>query len=408
MKITKRRKMILSSVLVAMVAITAGFEISSSQVMKPISQTGDIKEMGDISLVSQKNITGRTRFATFGKDGKNIEYGKHFLTRNFLSSDMRLKEYIDLTKKNIFDTYDLAVGDKIYFISYRIEDGKSSLVAKIYDKKSESSIDKEIPIKEDDGQIISNLTNFMEKDGKFYALVSSDQELVSVVSLDFDKGSYKILNTFKDEKDDIDLSPNLFAQSWSSNDKYLYILMRNTNAQEGEIVSNYLLRYDFKSNKFLKPLPLKGLEFSDGFEDIDTIFLYENTKDKFIVYTANSKDSLMHKITYDLESLKFEKDEKLNLKIDNTMYSKMYNHRFVGGTTDDSRLMILDGKIYYISAVKTNLLRNEDSMGSDEMNIAGMNTSTLKIFDIEKNKVVYEADFDSLDIESPIFIKGNK
>ncbi len=48
--------MILSSVLVAMVAITAGFEISSSQVMKPISQTGDIKEMEDISLVSQKNI----------------------------------------------------------------------------------------------------------------------------------------------------------------------------------------------------------------------------------------------------------------------------------------------------------------------------------------------------------------
>lgn len=405
MKITKRRKMILSSVLVAMVAITAGFEISSSQVMKPISQTGDIKEMEDISLVSQKNITGRTRFAIFGKDGKKIEYGKHFLTRNFLSSDMGLKEYMDLTKKNIFDTYDLAVGDKIYFLSYRIEDEKSSIVAKIYDKKSESSIDKEIPIKEKDTQTISNLTNFIEKDGKFYASVSSSEEFVSVLSLDFDKESYKILNTFKETAD---LSPNLFAQSWNSNDKYLYILMRNINAQEGEIVSNYLLRYDFKSNKFLKPLPLKGLEFSDGFEDIDTIFLYENTKDKFIVYTANSKDSLMHKITYDLESLKFEKDEKLNLKIDSTMYSKMYNHRFVGGTTDDSRLMILDGKIYYISAVKTNLLRDADSIGGSEVNVSGMNTSTLKIFDIEKNKVVYEADFDSLDIESPIFIKGNK
>lgn len=405
MKITKRRKMIISSVLVAMVAITAGFEISSSQVMKPISQTGDIKEMEDISLVSQKNITGRTRFAIFGKDGKKIEYGKHFLTRNFLSSDMGLKEYMDLTKKNIFDTYDLAVGDKIYFLSYRIEDEKSSIVAKIYDKKSESSIDKEIPIKEKDTQTISNLTNFIEKDGKFYASVSSSEEFVSVLSLDFDKESYKILNTFKETAD---LSPNLFAQSWNSNDKYLYILMRNINAQEGEIVSNYLLRYDFKSNKFLKPLPLKGLEFSDGFEDIDTIFLYENTKDKFIVYTANSKDSLMHKITYDLESLKFEKDEKLNLKIDSTMYSKMYNHRFVGGTTDDSRLMILDGKIYYISAVKTNLLRDADSIGGSEVNVSGMNTSTLKIFDIEKNKVVYEADFDSLDIESPIFIKGNK
>ena len=405
MKITKRRKMILSSVLVAMVAITAGFEISSSQVMKPISQTGDIKEMGDISLVSQKNITGRTRFATFGKDGKNIEYGKHFLARNFLSSNKGLKEYIDLTKKNIFDTYDLAVGDKIYFISYRIEDGKSSLVAKIYDKKSGSTVDKKIPIKEKDTQTISNLTNFIEKDGKFYALVSSSEEFVSVLSLDFDKESYKILNTFKETAD---LSPNLFAQSWNSNDKYIYILMRNISAQEGDIVSNYLLRYDFKSNKFLKPLPLKGLEFSDGFEDIDTIFLYENTKDKFIVYTANSKDSLMHKITYDLESLKFEKDEKLNLKIDSTMYSKMYNHRFVGGTTDDSRLMILDGKIYYISAVKTNLLRNADSTGGSEVNISGMNTSVLKIFDIEKNKVVYEADFDSLDIESPVFIKGNK
>ena len=405
MKITKRRKMILSSVLVAMVAITAGFEISSSQVMKPISQTGDIKEMGDISLVSQKNITGRTRFATFGKDGKNIEYGKHFLARNFLSSNMGLKEYIDLTKKNIFDTYDLAVGDKIYFLSHRIEDEKYSLVGKIYDKKSGSIVDKKIPIKEKDTQTISNLTNFIEKDGKFYASVSSSEEFVSVLSLDFDKESYKILNTFKETAD---LSPNLFAQSWNSNDKYLYILMRNINAQEGEIVSNYLLRYDFKSNKFLKPLPLKGLEFSDGFEDIDTIFLYENTKDKFIVYTANSKDSLMHKITYDLESLKFEKDEKLSLKIDSTMYSKMYNHRFVGGTTDDSRLMILDGKIYYISAVKTNLLRDADSIGGSEVNVSGMNTSTLKIFDIEKNKVVYEADFDSLDIESPIFIKGNK
>ena len=101
MKITKRRKIILSSVLVAMVAITAGFEIISSQVMEPISQTGDIKEMGDISLVSQKNITGRTRFAIFGKNGKKIEYGKFFLTRNFISSDMGLKSYIDLTKKNL-------------------------------------------------------------------------------------------------------------------------------------------------------------------------------------------------------------------------------------------------------------------------------------------------------------------
>ena len=405
MKITKRRKMILSSVLVAMVAITAGFEISSSQVMKPISQTGDIKEMGDISLVSQKNITGRTRFATFGKDGKNIEYGKHFLARNFLSSNKGLKEYIDLTKKNIFDTYDLAVGDKIYFISYRIEDGKSSLVAKIYDKKSGSTVDKKIPIKEKDTQTISNLTNFIEKDGKFYALVSSSEEFVSVLSLDFDKESYKILNTFKETAD---LSPNLFVQSWNSNDKYIYILMRNISAQEGDIVSNYLLRYDFKSNKFLKPLPLRGIEINDGFEDIDTMFLYENTNDKFIIYTGNAKDKHLYKITYDLETLKLEKKEKLNLEIDSIIAQRRYNNRFVGGTTDDSRMILLNGKIYYISAVKTNLLRNADSTGGSEVNVSGMNTSTLKIFDIEKNKVVYEADFDSLDIESPIFIKGNK
>ena len=405
MKITKQRKMILSSVLVAMVAITAGFEISSSQVMKPISQTGDIKEMEDISLVSQKNITGRIRFAVFGKDGKKIEYGKHFLTRNFLSSDMGLKEYMDLTKKNIFDTYDLAVGDKIYFLSQRIEDEKSSLVAKIYDKKSGSTVDKKIPIKEKDTQTISHLTNFIEKDGKFYALVSSGEEFVSVLSLDFDKESYKILNTFKETAD---LSPNLFVQSWNSNDKYIYILMRNISAQEGDIVSNALLRYDFKSNKFLKPLPLRGIEINDGFEDIDTMFLYENTNDKFIIYTGNAKDKHLYKITYDLETLKLEKKEKLNLEIDSIIAQRRYNNRFVGGTTDDSRMILLNGKIYYISAVKTNLLRNADSTGGNEVNISGMNTSVLKIFDIEKNKVVYEADFDSLDIESPIFIKGNK
>lgn len=400
MKITKRRKIILSSVLVAMVAITAGFEIISSQVMEPISQTGDIKEMGDISLVSQKNITGRTRFAIFGKNGKKIEYGKFFLTRNFISSDMGLKSYIDLTKKNLYDTYDLSVGDKVYFLSHRVEDGKYSFQVKIYDEKTKSSVDKNIPIKDEDTQIISSLTNFIEKDGKFYALVSSSEEFVSVVSLDLDKGSYKILNTFKEN---VDLSPNLFVQSWDSNDKYIYILMRNTNMQDGDIVSNSILRYDFKSNKFLKPLPLKGIEINDGFEDIDSIFLYENTNDKFIVYTANAKDKHMYKITYDLETMKLEKKEKLNLKIDNIIDENSYNNRFIGGTSDDSRLMLLDGKIYYISSVRTNLLREADAIG---MSIDGMNKSTLKVFDIGKNKVVYQAEFDSLDIESPVFIKN--
>ncbi len=218
--------------------------------------------------------------------------------------------------------------------------------------------------------------------------------------------------------------------------------MRNISAQEGDIVSNYLLRYDFKSNKFLKPLPLRGIEINDGFEDIDTMFLYENTNDKFIIYTGNAKDKHLYKITYDLETLKLEKKEKLNLDID-TMFlyentndkfiiytgnakdkhlykitydletlklekkeklnleidsiiaQRRYNNRFVGGTTDDSRMILLNGKIYYISAVKTNLLRNADSTGGSEVNVSGMNTSTLKIFDIEKNKGVYEADFDS-------------
>lgn len=403
MKITKRRKMILSSVLVAMVAITAGFEISSSQVMKPISQTGDIKEMEDISLVSQKNITGRTRFAIFGKDGKKIEYGKVFLTRNFISSDIGLKKYLDLTKENIFDTYDLAIGDKTYFLSHKVEDGKYSMHVKIYDKKSGSSIDKEIPIKDKDTQTISNLTNFIEKDGKFYTLVSSSEEFVSVLSLDLDKGSYKILNTFKDN---VDLSPTLFAQKWNPNDKYLYILMKNINVGESDSISNYVLRYDFKTNKFLKALPLTGIEANDGFENVDSIFLHENTNDKFIVYTPNTKDKHMYKITYDLETMNLEKKEKINLEVDNLIGSNTYNNRFISGTTDDSKVMLLDGKIYYISAVKTNLLRDANSMGSGEMNIDGMNTATLKIFDIEKNKVVYEADFDSLDIESPVFIKN--
>ena len=403
MKITKRRKMILSSVLVAMVAITAGFEISSSQVMKPISQTGDIKEMEDISLVSQKNITGRTRFAIFGKDGKKIEYGKVFLTRNFISSDIGLKKYLDLTKENIFDTYDLAIGDKTYFLSHKVEDGKYSMHVKIYDKKSGSSIDKEIPIKDKDTQTISNLTNFIEKDGKFYTLVSSSEEFVSVLSLDLDKGSYKILNTFKDN---VDLSPTLFAQKWNPNDKYLYILMKNINVGESDSISNYVLRYDFKTNKFLKALPLTGIEANDGFENVDSIFLHENTNDKFIVYTPNTKDKHMYKITYDLETMNLEKKEKINLEVDNLIGSNTYNNRFISGTTDDSKVMLLDGKIYYISAVKTNLLRDANSMGSGEMNIDGMNTATLKIFDIEKNKVVYEANFDSLDIESPVFIKN--
>lgn len=406
MKITKRRKIILSSVLVAMVAITAGFEISSSQVMEPISQTGDIKEMDDVLLVSQKNITGRTRFATFGKDGKKIEYGKNFLTKNFVKSNIGLRGYINLTKKNMFDTYDLTVGDKIYFISQKIENEKNSLVVNIQDKKSNSTTDKEINIKDEDLNSRLNgfnLTGFVEKDGKFYTLVTSSEEIIYVLSLDMDKCSYKIVDSSEDIQG---FSPSLFVQSWNENDKYIYLLMKNVNVQDENVASNYILRYDFKTEKFLKPLPLEEIEVRNGFEDIENLFLHENTADKFIVYTVNAKDKHLYKLTYNLENMKFEKKEKLNLIFNSIVTDyRLFDNRFVGGNSDDSRVVLLNGKIYYISLVKTNILRNDNSMANSEVNIDGMNISTLKIFDIEKNKVVYEADFDSLEIETPIFVR---
>lgn len=406
MKITKRRKIILSSVLVAMVAITAGFEISSSQVMEPISQTGDIKEMDDVLLVSQKNITGRTRFATFGKDGKKIEYGKNFLTKNFVKSNIGLRGYINLTKKNMFDTYDLTVGDKIYFISHKIENEKNSLVVNIQDKKSNSTTDKEINIKDEDLNSRLNgfnLTGFVEKDGKFYTLVTSSEEIIYVLSLDMDKCSYKIVDSSEDIQG---FSPSLFVQSWNENDKYIYLLMKNVNVQDENAASNYILRYDFKTEKFLKPLPLEEIEVRNGFEDIENLFLHENTADKFIVYTVNAKDKHLYKLTYNLENMKFEKKEKLNLTFNSIVTDyRLFDNRFVGGNSDDSRVVLLNGKIYYISLVKTNILRNDNSMANSEVNIDGMNISTLKIFDIEKNKVVYEADFDSLEIETPIFVR---
>lgn len=406
MKITKRRKIILSSVLVAMVAITAGFEISSSQVMEPISQTGDIKEMDDVLLVSQKNITGRTRFATFGKDGKKIEYGKNFLTKNFVKSNIGLRGYINLTKKNMFDTYDLTVGDKIYFISQKIENEKNSLVVNIQDKKSNSTTDKEINIKDEDLNSRLNgfnLTGFVEKDGKFYTLVTSSEEIIYVLSLDMDKCSYKIVDSSEDIQG---FSPSLFVQSWNENDKYIYLLMKNVNVQDENAASNYILRYDFKTEKFLKPLPLEEIEVRNGFEDIENLFLHENTADKFIVYTVNAKDKHLYKLTYNLENMKFEKKEKLNLTFNSIVTDyRLFDNRFVGGNSDDSRVVLLNGKIYYISLVKTNILRNDNSMANSEVNIDGMNISTLKIFDIEKNKVVYEADFDSLEIETPIFVR---
>lgn len=406
MKITKRRKIILSSVLVVMVAITAGFEISSSQVMEPISQTGDIKEMDDVLLVSQKNITGRTRFATFGKDGKKIEYGKNFLTKNFVKSNIGLRGYINLTKKNMFDTYDLTVGDKIYFISQKIENEKNSLVVNIQDKKSNSTTDKEINIKDEDLNSRLNgfnLTGFVEKDGKFYTLVTSSEEIIYVLSLDMDKCSYKIVDSSEDIQG---FSPSLFVQSWNENDKYIYLLMKNVNVQDENAASNYILRYDFKTEKFLKPLPLEEIEVRNGFEDIENLFLHENTADKFIVYTVNAKDKHLYKLTYNLENMKFEKKEKLNLTFNSIVTDyRLFDNRFVGGNSDDSRVVLLNGKIYYISLVKTNILRNDNSMANSEVNIDGMNISTLKIFDIEKNKVVYEADFDSLEIETPIFVR---
>lgn len=400
MKIAKKRKLIISSALVAMITISAVFEITSRKAIKPIYQNGNIEEMENISIASQKTINGQTKFSLFGKNGTSVEYGKIFLNRNLINSNFGLKKYNSLSKKSEYDSYDLNVNGKNYLLFQKSDTKKGSLIINICDEKSNSTITKEIPIKEKDRKLISNINDFMEKDGKFYALAVTDKPRLVVVSLDLEKESYKITDIFNNDED---FTPILLNERWDPSNDYLYVLMKNDNVDEESNKDNYLVRYDFKTDKFLKIAPLDGLEDEYGFVYTDFSFLYEDKKDKFIAYSANIKDKHIYKFTYDLNTLKLLNKEKLNLKLEYFFENETQYNEILAGVSDESQMILKHSKIYYISSVRESYAGNDVST-RNSIEMKNTYKTILKVFDVDKNKVVYESEFDPMDISNPMFI----
>lgn len=402
MNITKKRKLILSSALIAIVAITAVFEITSRQSIKPISQNGNVEEMENISMVSQKTINGQTKFSLFGKNGTSVESGKIFLNRNLINSNLGLKKYNSLSKKNEYESYDLNVNGKNYLLSQKADSKRESLIINICDKKSNSTVTKEIHIKEKDRKLISNINDFMEKDGKFYALAVTDKPRLVVVSLDLERESYKITDIFNNDED---FTPVLLNERWDPSNDYLYVLMKNNNVDEESDKDNYLVRYDFKSDKFLKILPLDELEDEYGFAYTDFSFLYEDKGNKFIAYSANIKDKHIYKFTYDLNTLKLLNKEKLNLELEYFFENETPYNEILVGVSDESQIILKNSKIYYISSIRESYTGN----GVSTRNLIEMKNTyktILKVFDVNKNKIVYESEFNPMDISTPVFVKN--
>lgn len=387
MKIEKKRKTILIVLGVLMMIIVASFELTSRNAMKPMKEEGNRAEFENISLVSKKYLN-RIRYSILGKDGNKVIHNKNYIQDNILNNNLKFKEILNITSEYESGFKNLSVGDNTYIINIENNDTESYFKILCYEKDNKSKkIEKNIYIKKSDNKKIVSLVEVLEKDGVLYAVVTSDVEEVSVVSFDLHKDNYQILDTLKMNDS---LYPNLYTSDWSEDDKYIYITLMNS---ESETIKNlYIARYDFKSKKFLKEVNLEGIEIDKGFDDIINVYLDQNTGNKYEVFVTN-KDGYMYKFTYDLNTMKLENKERLNLKI-NTIEKNNFNE-----SEKMNSFVLRKNKIYYISYNTENIYRKDESSNDNSNELA-----KFVIFDIAKNKTVYSATFKNSDINEPIFI----
>ncbi|TQQ84742.1 hypothetical protein EXD82_04895 [Peptacetobacter hominis] len=348
--------------------------------------------MGKISLMTQISNGKQIEKLIFGNDlSKSTLYSGYYTDFNYINNDFKSEKKIREYSDNINENSIFQANKDVYVINTITESLNPYFKIIVFGENSKVE-DKKIFIK-DNVENYLNLLKLMVYEDRIYALYA-DKSMKKITAIQFDiyNSTYKISSQSEiSEANFIEGGNN----STFTDGENIYISTYNINdASIGIIV------YNINRSVFSEINSLEDFNYEDDFS-----FTYQVVLSRV---KGNDIELVVKKGTEDLYLYRYDKRKKLKLlevhKLDflarnlssddrEISYSGSENYAFYGN------------KIFYVESYKT--IYGSEISDSYTFSFDGSydDKSTLKVYDIDKQKVVYEATFRASGIQSPIFIK---
>lgn len=216
------------------------------------------------------------------------------------------------------------------------------------------------------GNVYSMILNELLENGEYVYTIS-------ILKLDLKNKSYKNIK-------DIKLENNGHLTGFNFiNDNKVYLEIEQENKNNGFYV------YDIKDNSINKIQNIKT--YSDIYSDYRSQYYMEGYKveDNKLTKLIKGKDSYMYELTYSLLNFDLLSSKKLDFRI---TYSTNLN-----GDGDLAKLLYINDKLIYMyhKPFETN---RKDKSGK-YYTVKGNRPVEIKVFDTNKNKIVYEGEITS-------------
>lgn len=389
--IRKRIMLILIFIFISIILCLRFTSLSHSRI-HPIYEKGNRYEMGKISLMTQISNGKQIEKLIFGNDlSKSTLYSGYYTDFNYINNDFKSEKKIREYSDNINENSIFQANKDVYVINTITESLNPYFKIIVFGENSKVE-DKKIFIK-DNVENYLNLLKLMVYEDRIYALYA-DKSMKKITAIQFDiyNSTYKISSQSEiSEANFIEGGNN----STFTDGENIYISTYNINdASIGIIV------YNINRSVFSEINSLEDFNYEDEFS-----FTYQVVLSRV---KGNDIELVVKKGTEDLYLYRYDKRKKLKLlevhKLDflarnlssddrEISYSGSENYAFYGN------------KIFYVESYKT--IYGSEISDSYTFSFDGSydDKSTLKVYDIDKQKVVYEATFRASGIQSPIFIK---
>ncbi len=283
-------------------------------------------------------------------------------------------------------------------IFYNEDNNYKYILVDIYNKKNNKNQEIKIPLGKEfntncGDDYIQFHYNFMYN-GNVYSMILNNElengeykDIISILKLDLKNKSYKHIK-------DIKLENQEYLMGFSFiNDNKVYLGIEKTNEYNGFYI------YDIKNNYVNKTQNMKT--YNDIYSDYRSTYYMVGYKveDNKLTKLIKGKESYIYELTYSLSGFNLISSRKLNFSVN---YPTNLN-----GSEGGSKLLYINDKL--ISIYQKQFETNRKNKNGKYYLIKGNKPIQIQVFDINKDKLVYEGEIISSNIYSSnnLYITNN-
>lgn len=383
-------------ILSTMIIMVLGFNYIAKYKVDVKTIKGDIKNIGDVSLVYTPAVKDfKKEEIVISKDGiKNYSKKEYPIGRDFIDID---KEYSQFSKGKYSDFIyqnDEYIGSVTLHLDWYSKKNSVSIEQKNKKTKEVESINIPINKNDDERDALESLFNTTYGDDLYMVILAKTTDKAKIETLT-DK-IYIVKVDIKNKTCEFTGETEIEKDYYSGQLKFKYedkIYIENSNYTEKGYYRDFYI-YDM-NNKLLTKTKERTNEKEDGYTSASMLaYNIENNKLNIFIKNRNSNIS---KLVYSIneESIKLEDSVDYNFSIDYEYFFNN-NHYYDGsgyGYNDGNginKLKIIDDKIYSINKQVTAL--NKETENGRFMSIEGIKPIKFKVFDMKQNKMLYEAE----------------